>query len=807
MTGPDLLNSLFGVLQRFRLYRVALSADIEGMFHQVRVPTADSDALRFLWNGQTYQMLVHIFGAKDSPTCANYALKKTAWDNEDKYSKEAVDTVLRDFYVDDLVKSVDMVSDAVQLTKDVTNMVKEGGFRLHKWVSNSLEVLENIEKTERTIQDLDFAANEPYIHRTLGLKWKIDADSLVFDSRPKDATMTKRGVISVISQIFDPCGYLAPFVVRAKLFAQELWRRGLTWDETFSDDLQKIWQSWLEELDDLHDFKLPRHHLNFSPAAQAIQLHVFSDASESGFGAVAYLRFTYGENKIGCSLLAAKTAVAPIKSSLSIPRLELQGAVMATRLGDTLSKELHIAISATWYWTDSTTVLRYLMNETRRFKSFVANRVSEILETTDTNQWRYIPSKLNPADCCSRGVKAAVLCRDAQWSEGPTFLQLEEDRWPQLKTPSAEVEKDDPDVKSAVSTTIKSSIYHIGTGAGTFTIDPTKLIDPSHVSTWNRLVRKTAWIKRAIRNFTAPVRRFGSQVNQSPSITASEYKEAETEWIRAAQQERFSDEMTNLRDQKPVERRSKIAPLIPFLDDNNCLRVGGRLRKANIPEEAKHQLILPTDHAVTLLLFNHVHRLDAHSGREHLVAAMREEYWPVRARNLAKSTIRNCLLCRLRRLKPVVPRMADLPEYRLSAKSGAFYHTGVDYFGPINVKIRRSTVKRWGCLFTCLSTRAVHLELADSLETDDFILCLRRFIGRRGQPKSIHSDNGTNFRGADNELKRCLQSLNQSKVQEFLSPHGVEWFFNPPASPHMGGAWESLVKSVKRALNVVLPKQ
>ena len=247
---------------------------------------------------------------------------------------------------------------------------------------------------------------------------------------------------------------------------------------------------------------------------------------------------------------------------------------------------------------------------------------------------------------------------------------------------------------------------------------------------------------------------------------------------------------------------------MPFIDQNSgCLRVGGRLKKANIPLEAKHQLILPIDHHVTRLLFENVHKRLAHCGREHLVASMRESYWPVRARILAKLTIKDCLLCKQKRLKPAVPVMADLPEFRLSASSGAFHHTGLDYFGPIYVKIRRSLVKRWGCLFTCLSIRAVHLELAESMDTDDFILCLRRFIGRRGQPRTIHSDNGTNFHGANNELKACLDQLKQTKIRDFFAPLGVEWHFNPPASPHMGGAWESLVKSVKRALNAILPKQ
>jgi transposase InsO family protein len=148
--------------------------------------------------------------------------------------------------------------------------------------------------------------------------------------------------------------------------------------------------------------------------------------------------------------------------------------------------------------------------------------------------------------------------------------------------------------------------------------------------------------------------------------------------------------------------------------------------------------------------------------------------------------------------------MADLPEFRLTVSSGPFTHTGVDYFGPMMVKFRRCSVNTWGYLFTCLGTRAIHLELADSLETDDFLLCLIRFIGRRGQPTTLHSDNGTNFRGADQELKQCLQRLKQSKIQDFLLPLGMEWHFNPLASPHMGGVWESLVKFVETALKAIL---
>jgi hypothetical protein len=297
MTGPDLLNSLFGVMQRFRLYAIAITADIEGMLHQVRVPDTDSDALRFLWKENidqpgppdVYKIRVHIFGATDSPTSANYALKKTALDNKAECDAQVVETVLNEFYVDDLDKSLDTVSEAVDLAARVVDVLRRGGFRLHKFMSNSIEFLQHIEESERTIKDLKFGEDEASVYRTLGLKWQVKKDHFIFDIKPKDNPMTKRGVVSNISQIFYPCGYLAPFTIRGKFFVQELWRMDLDWDETMDEKLQNKWKSWLEELAQLVNFKLLRHHVDFNLRVQQIEIHLFSDVSELGFGAVAYM--------------------------------------------------------------------------------------------------------------------------------------------------------------------------------------------------------------------------------------------------------------------------------------------------------------------------------------------------------------------------------------------------------------------------------------------------------------------------------------------------------------------------------------
>ena len=237
--GPDLLGSLFGVLQRFRLGAIALMADIESMFHQVRVSKEDTDALRFLWKTDTgqpgspsvYKMMLHIFGAADSPCCANYALRRTALDNKDTCSSLATQSVLQNFYVDDLLTSVGTPNVAISLYKELTELLAKGGFHLHKWTSNSTLVMQSIPQSERTIQDVSLAINQLTIQRALGHHWNLAEDCFVFNPPLKEVPQTKRGVVSIVSSIFDPCGYLSPFTLRAKCLTQELWRQRVDWDE------------------------------------------------------------------------------------------------------------------------------------------------------------------------------------------------------------------------------------------------------------------------------------------------------------------------------------------------------------------------------------------------------------------------------------------------------------------------------------------------------------------------------------------------------------------------------------------------
>ncbi|XP_014679127.1 PREDICTED: uncharacterized protein LOC106818975, partial [Priapulus caudatus] len=370
-----------------------------------------------------YERLIRsIFGATSSPACCNFALQQTARDNAANFSEQAVQAILQDVYMDDLLKSVEGVPKGIELAKELVALTAMGGFRLHKWLSNAREVLAAIDSSELAVREVDFDNDEVPNQRTLGMSWDLLQDIFVFHADPKETNMTKRGLVSIMCSVFDPCGYITPFIFRAKCLVQDLWRAGLDWDQPLPDNLQHKWREWLRELRELYDtVKIPRHHPGFSSQAEDVQIHVFGDASESGFGAVAYLRYNV-QGVIIVSFLSSKTRVAPLKT-LSIPRLELQGSLLAARLGKLLETELKVGIQRHVYWSDSEVVLKYLRNEVKRFKPFVANRVAEIRDLTQPEDWHHVPTDCNPADLCSRGTTVAALDPNSLWFQGPPFLR------------------------------------------------------------------------------------------------------------------------------------------------------------------------------------------------------------------------------------------------------------------------------------------------------------------------------------------------------------------------------------------------
>ena len=279
---------------------------------------------------------------------------------------------------------------------------------------------------------------------------------------------------------------------------------------------------------------------------------------------------------------------------------------------------------------------------------------------------------------------------------------------------------------------------------------------------------------------------------------------AEKLWIRCVQQKCFGGEIYLLKKGRNLNEESKLLKLCPYLDTNALLRVKGRLENTSISIDAASPLILPPKHSYTQLLIKHFHEQALHCGQETVLNQLRQKYWILDGRAAVRAAWSRCSICRLNRAKPVQPQMGPLPACRLGIRERPFTYTGVDYFGPMTVSNKRRQEKRYGVVFTCLTTRAIHLELATSLTTDACMMATQRFTGRRGRPKEMYSDNGTNFRGASSELAAAFKEMNKADLCEKLAMKEILWKFSPPSSPYFGGCWERLIRSVKTSLRAIL---
>lgn len=406
LSGPDLTNTLVGVLCRFRKGQVAIMCDVERMFHQFHVVAEDQDYLRFLWweDGNmdkppsVFRMRVHLFGAASSPGCANFGFKHLAAQGEGKFSQATIKFIQRNFYVDDGLASVDSEEEAIQLVKEARDLCNSGKLHLHKFISNNKEVIASIPKKECAggATDLDLALGEPKIERALGVQWCVTSDTFHFRVIVKDNPCTRRRVLSTVVSIFDPLGFVAPYILVGKRILQRMCQDKLDWDEPLPDDLKPHWEAWLRDLLNLSSIKIPRCYV--PPTFKDIQqyeLHSFSDASISGYGVCSYLRAVTKSGEVHCTLVMGKARVAPTKVT-TIPRIELSAAVVATRTACFLKRELEIEEIKEYFWTDSKVVLGYINNDARRFHVFVANRIQRIRSLNQVNGDMLLLNKIQP---------------------------------------------------------------------------------------------------------------------------------------------------------------------------------------------------------------------------------------------------------------------------------------------------------------------------------------------------------------------------------------------------------------------------
>ena len=487
-----------------------------------------------------------------------------------------------------------------------------------------------------------------------------------------------------------------------------------------------------------------------------------------------------------------KSRLAPLnEKSLTIPKLELQAAVIASRLKVKILEEIDLNIHRIYFWTDSKTVLKYIRNENKRFPVYIMLRVSEIRYNSDINNWHFISGSINVSDHCTRPLSFEDLVKQNDYLYGPKILfqPLEN----VLSTDDKHIILEHQVEQNSIDISNKHTTMN------------NPVLPYQHYSSWQKLVRHIAYIKLLTRNW----KNKKDNCESIPLVLTREILDEARETILiVVQKETFTSEYQCLKSNSPLKIRSKLLQLSPILV-NNLIKVGGRLRHSNLPQYHKHQTILPANHHVTTLIINHFHENYHHCGRDQTLAIIREQFWITNGKSIVKKSLNKCIPCRKQKITPQPQFMSDLPAERLAYNEPAFSFTGTDYFGPLIVKQSKKTrqnlgqCKRYGVVFTCLTTRALHLELAGDLSTDSFILALRRFIARRGQPNTIWSDNGTNYVDAERELRTLLAKLNQNKISSTLINKNIIWKFNHPSSPWMGGSWESIVKITKKCLKFV----
>ena len=519
-----------------------------------------------------------------------------------------------------------------------------------------------------------------------------------------------------------------------------------------------------------------------------VSLHHFSDACDSGYGQVSYLRVENADGDVRCSFLMGKSRVAPIKS-VTIPRLELTAATVSAKVASLLKKELDIKVDEEFFWTDSKIVLGYIMNEKKRFHTFVNNRVQVIKEKTRVKQWRYVSTKENPADDASRGLSIAHFMKNKQWFTGPQFLYKSRDEW--LK-PSIEfsIADDDSEVKGRQLLVNQVEVKDCKNTV------ITELAQ--RISNWSKMKQVISIVL--------------SWRYKNKSINIEDVLRSEYCIFKAVQKECFSKEISVISNvssstSRVLEKSSPLFKLNPIIDDKGILRVGGRLKKALLDERTKYPIILPRHHDVTNMVIRWCHNAVEHGGRGTTLNMVRNKgLWVVNANSVVRSIISKCVRCRQLRGKIGEQKMADLPTDRLEP-APPFTYCAVDMFGPFTIKEGRKELKRYGALFTCMASRAIHLESTNSMDADSFIQALRRFLARRGEVRSIRSDNGTNFIGAENELTKALKEMDEEKVRNFLQDKGTDWIkwtHNPPAASHMGGVWERQIRTARAILSSLL---
>ena len=755
-TGPKLQLDLFDVLLQWRTYRYVFSGDIEKMFRQILIDERDQVFQQVLWRTTTvtiFNLCTVTYGLASSPYQAIRTLHQLAADEGANFPR-AAEILQKHTYVDDIFAGADTSEEAAELKSELVELLKAGGFPLSKWVANHPDILSNVPAEQQA--DAQFLAwHQAEAVSMLGVAWQPLLDVFCFQVNFPifSSRITKRSALSLIAQLYDPLGWITPVTVSLKIFMQSLWHGGIEWDQTLPMHLKHKWDTLVDDLPRLQHFSVPRW-VGLSRDLRFAELHGFSDASERAFAACLYLRTVDSKGNVNSILLTSKSKVAPLKQ-VTLPRLELCGALLLVRLTHRVRRILSLENIDCHCWSDSTITLAWIREYPTAWKTYVANRVSEIQTTLPQASWNHIAGTNNPADLPSRGISATELATSSLWLHGPSFLTQTNASWVCAGNSDGRgLHEELPERRN--------TLCH--TAAAPPVTDPP---DPSFIKRFSRL----SALLRAVARWLRPLMRARARL-KNKNITEAEIKQineltpsllqhslkAVIFWVQGLH---FAKELSYFeKNNRTWPRKSSLIRLNPTVDQQVFIRVGGRLKHSLLHPDEKYPLILPLKSHLTKLLILDAHERTLHGGTQLTLNHLRQRVWILRGRQIVKWLIFRCLRCWRQRAQPTTQLMGDLPLQRVR-QFRPFLHSGVDYAGPIHLRFSKGrgakSYKGYISVFVCLSTRAVHLEVVTGYSAEDFLGAYKRFVARRGICATLKSDCGLNFVGADKELRLLLQ--------------------------------------------------
>ena len=797
MKGPSALNDLLSVTIGFRSHQVAIVKDISKFYQSVHVVDRDKHLRRVLWNPgnkldkpKIYKTNVVNFGDKQAGCVAQSALRSTAITFK-ALDDKAANKIRDDTYVDDTVSGDKSLKEAQVVSKNMDAIAAKGGFIYKETIMSGDK---NVEDEPRKVLGLGWNSEEDtifvgtkvnYSAKKKGLKElpDLELEELV-EKTPTE--ITRRMVWRVVLGQYDILGLISVFTVRLKLIMKRLVEEcegvgaKVMWDKAISPQLRDQFLQILSMLLQLKNTQFPRCIVpaDYDPDVLP-ELMIMVDGSQSAFCALAYLRSTMKDGSFQCRLISGKTRVAPTKK-ISVPRMELMGAITGIRLADTITRGLRFPVGRRWFFTDNSAVLAMIQKPSGSFLEFVGTRVGEIRSKSEPEkEWFWIPTQFNLADMGTRdNVVPEDISPGSSYQCGQPWMNSAAAEWPSTQSPGKLPEEE------------LSAAARINIAVGSNQVEFFSL---GKYHTINKAVGVLARVVHACNKFKSK-----RDISAFEGIEDPDVKEKVENFLLHKHQlkTRLAFERGRLDTLRPLKHQ------VQAFAEVELIITAGRLGDKMVVGFDKAALpVLMPDSDLARLYMQGAHEVD-HGGVDRALQRSRNQVWIVQGRRLAKVVVNNCFVCKYKSRITQGQLMSEIHENRVPP-SPIFASTSLDLFGPMIIKdtVKKRTSKEcWGVIFVCTVTAAIHLELAEDYSTDSFIMCLRRFMNLRGTPSLITSDPGTQLVAA----AKITEQWDYEKIAEWASSKKIRWHVVPTNSQHYNGCAESLVKVTKQQLNQMM---